>query len=203
MGKSQSPVVSNIFMEHFEEMALDTADYKPDKWLRDVDETFVIWPNGPAKLQEFLHHINSIRPTIKFTIEAASNNTLAFLDILIMKRGSKLTTKVYRMPIHAGRYLHLKSNHPHHVKRGVVCSLVNRAKVICQNHNDFNNEIKNIRHDLMLNEYPKELFDSVIKPSERNGPSSDKIHQDTVVILYIKATSEKYRRIRNHFNLRD
>jgi hypothetical protein len=29
MGNSLSLVVSNIFMEHFEEMALDTADYKP------------------------------------------------------------------------------------------------------------------------------------------------------------------------------
>jgi hypothetical protein len=34
MGNSLSPVVSNIFMEHFEEIALDTADYKPAKWLR-------------------------------------------------------------------------------------------------------------------------------------------------------------------------
>jgi hypothetical protein len=33
MGNSLSPVVSNIFMEHFDEIALDTADHKPTKWL--------------------------------------------------------------------------------------------------------------------------------------------------------------------------
>jgi hypothetical protein len=33
MGNSLSPVVSNIFMEHFEEIALETAEYKPAKWL--------------------------------------------------------------------------------------------------------------------------------------------------------------------------
>jgi hypothetical protein len=33
MGNTLSPVVSIIFMEHFEEIALDTADYKPAKWL--------------------------------------------------------------------------------------------------------------------------------------------------------------------------
>jgi hypothetical protein len=31
MGESLFPVVSNIFMEHSEEVALDTADYKPAK----------------------------------------------------------------------------------------------------------------------------------------------------------------------------
>jgi hypothetical protein len=65
MGSSQSLVVSNIFMEHIEETALDTADYKPTKWLRYVDDTFMVWPHGPARLQSFLDHINSMRPTIK------------------------------------------------------------------------------------------------------------------------------------------
>jgi hypothetical protein len=34
---SQFPVISNIFLEHFEEIALDIADHKPTKWLRYVD----------------------------------------------------------------------------------------------------------------------------------------------------------------------
>lgn len=202
MGNSLSPVVSNIFMEHFEEIAIDTAEYKPAKWLRYVDDTFVIWPYGPEKLQEFLQHINNIRPTIKFTMEVEVNNALPFLDVLVMKQGPKLTTKVYRKPTHTGRYLHFKSNHPHHVKRGVVHSLVNRAKVICQDQKDFSKEIRNIRHDLMLSEYPKEFVDSVLKPSTRNRPSSDTTYRGTVVIPYVKGIAEKFRRIGNRFQLR-
>jgi hypothetical protein len=64
MGNSLSPVVSNIFMEHFEEISLDTAYYKAAKWLRYADDTFVIRPHEPARLQQFLDHLNSIRPTI-------------------------------------------------------------------------------------------------------------------------------------------
>jgi hypothetical protein len=59
-GMELSPMVSNIFMEYSEEIALGTADHKPAKWLRYVDETFVVWSNGPAKLQRFLHHLNSV-----------------------------------------------------------------------------------------------------------------------------------------------
>jgi hypothetical protein len=42
MGSSPSLVASDIFMEHSEERALDTADHKPAKWLSYVDDTFVV-----------------------------------------------------------------------------------------------------------------------------------------------------------------
>jgi hypothetical protein len=53
--------------------------------------------------------------------------------------------------------------------------------------------MKKIRRDLMLNEYSKELVDSVIKPLTRNRPSSDTIYQSTVVIPYVKGISKKFR----------
>jgi hypothetical protein len=61
-GTSLSPVVSNIFMEHFEKLALDSAQHKPSLWLRYVDDTFVVWPHRPSQLQDFLSHLNSLRP---------------------------------------------------------------------------------------------------------------------------------------------
>jgi hypothetical protein len=39
---SLSPIVSNIFMEHFEKLALDSAQYKSSLWLQYVDDTFVV-----------------------------------------------------------------------------------------------------------------------------------------------------------------
>jgi hypothetical protein len=54
----------------------------------------------------------------------------------------------------------------------------------------------------MLNEYPKEFVDSVMKPLVRNHPTSDTVYQGTVVIPYVKSISEKFRHIGNHFSLR-
>jgi hypothetical protein len=102
MGNSLSPVVSNIFMGHFEEIALDTANHKPAKWLRYVYDTFVVRPQGPAGLWKFLHLLNSLRPTLRFTMEVKVNNTLPFLDVLFMKRVLKLATKVFRKPTRTG-----------------------------------------------------------------------------------------------------
>jgi hypothetical protein len=50
MRSSLSPIVSNIFMENFEKLALDLALLKPSLWLQYIDETFVVWSHGPEQL---------------------------------------------------------------------------------------------------------------------------------------------------------
>jgi hypothetical protein len=77
------PVVSNIFIKHFEEIALDTADHKPAKC------TSVVWQHGAAIVSPPQH----LRPTIKFTMKVEADYTLPFLDVLVMKKGPKLATK--------------------------------------------------------------------------------------------------------------
>jgi hypothetical protein len=96
----------------------------------------------------------------------------------------------------------LQAQPPHYVKMGVLHSLVNRAKVIRQYQKDLNNEIKTIRHDQILNEYPHEFVDCVMKPSRSNRPSSDTVYQGRVIILYVKGISSKLRRGGNRFNIR-
>jgi hypothetical protein len=54
----------------------------------------------------------------------------------------------------------------------------------------------------MLNEYPQEFIDPVMKPSRCNYSSSDTIYQDTVIIPYVKGICEKFRRAGNRFNVR-
>jgi hypothetical protein len=88
------------------------------------------------------------------------------------------------------------------MKRGVVHSLVNQVKVICQDRKEFNNEIRNIIHNLMLNEYPQEFVDSITKPSRSNSPSSDTVYQNTVIIPYVAGISEKFKCTGNRFSAR-
>jgi hypothetical protein len=64
VGNSPSLVVNNIFMEHFREIALDTADHKPAKWLRYFDNSLMVWPHTLARWQQFLHYHNCLRPTM-------------------------------------------------------------------------------------------------------------------------------------------
>jgi hypothetical protein len=72
MGSSLPHIVSNIFMEHFEKLALDSAQHKPLLWLQYVDDMFVVWLHGPEQLQDFLSHLNSLRLSIQVTMETES-----------------------------------------------------------------------------------------------------------------------------------
>jgi hypothetical protein len=67
LGNSLPPVVTDIFIEYLEEIALDTAEHKPANWFRSVEESFMVWTHGPARIQQCLHHFDSLEPTIKFT----------------------------------------------------------------------------------------------------------------------------------------
>jgi hypothetical protein len=123
MANSLAHIASNIFMKHFEKWAIDSAQYKPSLWLRYVKDTFVIWPHGRDRLQNFFNLLNSLRSSIQFTMETES-------DILVIRKVMALATEVYRKPTHTSRYLQFKSNHFPHVKRGIVQSLHNRASII-------------------------------------------------------------------------
>ena len=64
MGSPVSAVVANLYMEFFEELSLETAPTRPRLWKRYVEDTFCILRKGTT--EEFLHHLNGVRSTIKF-----------------------------------------------------------------------------------------------------------------------------------------
>ncbi|XP_030758536.1 uncharacterized protein LOC115884178 [Sitophilus oryzae] len=131
MGSPISPIIANFFMERFEEKALESSVLKPAVWFRYVDDTFVVWKHGRDSLDDFLHHLNTQSPSIKFTMETEVNNQLAFLDVLVKRNGDHLDHTVYRKPTHRDRYLHNLSNHHPSQKQGIFGTLANRARRIC------------------------------------------------------------------------
>ena len=74
MRSPLSPVVAELFMEDFEQMALVTADSVPKLWLRHVDDTFIVWPHGRTQLVTFLDHLNGLCKKIQYTMEIEEKN---------------------------------------------------------------------------------------------------------------------------------
>ena len=70
MGSPVSAVIANLYMEVFEEQALQSCDpqLRPRVWKRYVDDTFVI--STRASGDGLLAHLNNQQPTIRFTMEA-------------------------------------------------------------------------------------------------------------------------------------
>ena len=67
MGLLVSPVITNIYMEYFESLAIPSSPTLIKQWFRYVDDAHSATRKDQVnKLQE---HLNSINPHIKFTIE--------------------------------------------------------------------------------------------------------------------------------------
>ena len=114
MGSPLPPVLANIYMEYFEEMALGSTSLKPCMWLRYVNDTFILWPHQ-EDVQILLDHGNSIRPSIQFTMEKEQDNKLPFLDVLVTRTEQGFRSSVYRRSTFTGHYLNFNSHHPYTV----------------------------------------------------------------------------------------
>ncbi|KFD62912.1 hypothetical protein M514_24952 [Trichuris suis] len=113
MGSSLSPVQTEVFMEHLEQIAFSTSNGSivPVLFKRYVDDVFAITKSGED--EAFLNHLNSRFPTcISFTIEKDEDGRLPFLDALVIREGDRLKMAVYRKLTHSDRYLYFSSHHP-------------------------------------------------------------------------------------------
>jgi hypothetical protein len=60
-------------MEDFEDMILSQATHKLRCWFCYMNDTFVIWPQGPEKLVRFVDHLNGLHRN-KFTLETEKDD---------------------------------------------------------------------------------------------------------------------------------
>ena len=67
MGSPVSAVIANMVMEDVEQRALATSPVKPFFWKRYVDD--VIFAVSGNEAERLLSHLNSVEPSIQFTLE--------------------------------------------------------------------------------------------------------------------------------------
>ena len=135
VGSPCLPVVANIYIEYFEKRALGPelpVSFTINTWLRYVNDVLTIVKKGTR--DSLLNHLNSVDPSIKFTIEPPNEQgAIPFLDTFPRPSGNnnKIITSVYRKPTNTDRYLYFNSNHPKSAKHAVVRALNDRAKNVC------------------------------------------------------------------------
>ena len=198
MGSPCSPIIANIFMEEFEDIALSNTRYAPRVWYRYVDDTYAIIDKESVIL--FHEHLNSLNEHIQFTVEHQSDTgSLPFLDVLVQRRqDGSITTKVYRKPTHTNQYLDWSSHHPLHQKTGVIHTLSQRAGDISSDNASLKEERELISTAMRNCNYPEWVIKRGLGPPRHRERIQSEQEEETkgwATIPYVKGVSEPISRI--------
>ena len=156
---------------------------------------------------DLLVHLNSIRPSIKLTTEMEEGGSVPFLDTRVTRKvDGKLEVTVYRKPMHTDRYLHFKSHHPPHVKKGLVRFLYDRARNITKEASNLETEKAHLSGALQRNGYPAAFVRAVSReskprecdPEEEQGEGKPTL----MMLLYVAGVSERIRKVCRNYNIR-
>ena len=94
---------------------------KPKLWWRYTDDIFDLWTQEYSKLIEFTEFINSLYPTIKFTL-VHSPTSLNVLDLTLNLVEGYIQTDIYSKPT---------DNHMYLLRNGVRSSLFESHSIWC------------------------------------------------------------------------
>ena len=169
MGTKLAPNYANLFMSDFENKHVFTQSHQPTYYRRYIDDIFFIWNGLSTELDNFIDHLNSAHPTIKFT-KTISNSQVTFLDLDIYKKDDIYHTKPHFKPTNTFSYVHGTSNHPSSTFKGVTTGENIR---ILRNTSEEHNYIKTmdfIKERFRARKYPSHLTATPsIDFSERNN----------------------------------
>ena len=110
---------------------------------RFLDDCKLVWRGTAAKLHEFFTELNTLHPTLKFTMEHTASKhpddecdcphvtSVPFLDTSCSNVNGKIITDLFRKETDRNQYLLPSSCHPNHVTNNIPFSLALRIVRIC------------------------------------------------------------------------
>ena len=130
-GVTHKAHIAKLYIEEFENRAINTAVHPPGVWKRYVDDTFVV--KKTSYKDRSLKHLNSLDSHIQFNTETSrENGPIPFLDTLVMPQPDmSLITTVYRKPTHTYSYLQWDSHHNLAAKFSGINTLTLKSQTVC------------------------------------------------------------------------
>ena len=172
---------------------------------RFLDDCKLVWRGTAAKLHEFFTELNTLHPTLKFTMEHTASKhpgdecdcphvtSVPFLDTSCSNVNGKIITDLFRKETDRNQYLLPSSCHPNHVTNNIPFSLALRIVRICTTPESREKRFEELKGMLLERDYPIKIINMAIerarkiprkealKKVERNKNEADRI---VFVVLY-------------------
>ena len=154
MGSLVSPIVANLYMEHFERKALQSASHPLGIGLG----LWMTLGSSNKRLTNRHFWIISISQIQQSSLQQKVNKEMGpfpFLDTLVTPQAdNSLSITVYHKPTHTDQYLEWDSHHNLSAKYSVIGTLTHRAKTVCTRPELFQRELEHLREALVKCKYP-------------------------------------------------
>jgi len=114
MGSPISNTDAEIFLQNLENTHLkQILDAKNITfYARYVDDILLIYNTKHTTPEITNSHINKTHPNLKFTATFEHNNSISFLDLLIIRHHTQIEIDIFRKPITTDTTINYTSNHP-------------------------------------------------------------------------------------------
>ena len=152
MGAPTSGLISEFFLQNLEHLHLThlSNKHKIINYLRYIDDILLIFDSNHTNIQNILDDFNAIHPTLKFTAETETNNSINYLDVTIHKTPQNWKISIYRKPMFTDTIIPYTSNHPAQHKHATIRFLYNRLNTYNLHKDKYKTE-ENIIQNIMYN----------------------------------------------------
>lgn len=208
MGSSLSPIIAEIIMNEIIRYVIGNCHGTIKAIHSYVDDIFAIVEGN--NISKVLDLFNRYHQKLDFTYEIETNNTLPFLDTLVIRHDNTLKTRWYRKPTNSNRFINYQSFCWKKHKINLIKGLIYRIRHI--SHETYIKEDLNILTAILMNNnYPKFLINKLIFSSDvanarnikRTSNEAQGIHMNNertndkqyVVLPYIEGLSNKIKDI--------
>ena len=165
MGSPLGLLMANTFMCSLEEQ-LKLRDKLSSYYKRYVDDTALTVMKDDVSAYSFLHVLNGLHPSLSFTMELPTENTLSFLGMVTRKESQIITTSVCVKPTNTGLLLHYNIHVDNRYKKSQVYTRLDRAFKLSSNSSLFHEGCIRLKTLSLQLAYSEHIFHSMIQQSE-------------------------------------
>ena len=155
MGSSLAPLMAE-FALHMIEENID----EPKLFLRYADDCLALF-RGEDEAERFLLKLNSIHPSIQFTIEKQEDNRINFLDMTVYHENKTLHTKWHVKPTNTFVYSHFNSASPASYKQNAIRALYIRSQKLTTDSEEKSAVKQLVKNILLKNGYSGKYIERV------------------------------------------
>ncbi|XP_028413786.1 uncharacterized protein LOC114536633 [Dendronephthya gigantea] len=118
--------------------------------------------SSTASAEAFLCTLNSLHPSLQFTMELEGDGILPYLGTTLINKNGRFETKVYIKPTNTGLMLQYDSHVDVKYKKSLVLTMLNRVFRLSSSWKFFTEECERLKKTFTRLRYPISLLENII-----------------------------------------